>query len=697
MSFLTPLFLLGGLAIVAPIIFHLIRRTTKDETPFGSLMFLEPSPPRVSRRSRLENLPLLLLRAGVLIILAAAFARPFLREPAALDVAAAQGERVALLIDASASMRRSDLWPKAVAAAIAEVDARGPGDELAVIAFDASTRPILSFAEWSALDPDARRALARTRIGELRPSWSATKLGQALVDAAGVIEDVGDAEPAAARTTRRIVLISDVQQGCHLEALGDFEWPSDLELDVRPFVARGSNASMERLADTADDAQPESIRVRVSNDPDSDREAFRLAWDVDRPGEPVSMTVPPGESRVVRVPLPPAGAEHTALKLAGDSHSFDDTFYVATEPERPSSVLFAGPDEADDPEGLLYYLSRAYEGLPGRTVNVERRPPGTPLAIAADRPPALVVLTSELPAAEAPALAEYVNRGGTVLAVPGAGRSETLAAVAGVAPFDVADADVKGDSMLGEIDFGHPLFSAVSAPQFNDFTKIRFRKYRRLPADALGEARVVARFESGDPAVIEKRIGRGRLVVMTTGWRPTDGWLARSSKFIPLMAAMLDAPGDSSEPTGPLRVGDPIPLPEGATAVRKPDGPSIPISPGLAAFLGADAPGVYEIEAPGGPRRVAVNLDPSESRTAPLGVGALEQAGVRLVQSKKEAAAEPDPETKRQLQAAELEGRQKLWRPLILAALGVLVVETWLAGRLSRTRRVVTEAGAAAS
>ena len=44
------------------------------------------------------------------------------------------------------------------------------------------------------------------------------------------------------------------------------------------------------------------------------------------------------------------------------------------------------------------------------------------------------------------------------------------------------------------------------------------------------------------------------------------------------------------------------------------------------------------------------------------------------------------------LEAAELEGRQKLWRPLILAALGVLVVETWLAGRLDRARPVRAEA-----
>ena len=52
MSALSPLYLLGLLAVAAPIIFHLIRRAPKGEVPFSSLLFLTPSPPRLTRRSR---------------------------------------------------------------------------------------------------------------------------------------------------------------------------------------------------------------------------------------------------------------------------------------------------------------------------------------------------------------------------------------------------------------------------------------------------------------------------------------------------------------------------------------------------------------------------------------------------------------------------------------------------------------------
>src|SRR6185437_16475493 len=85
MSFLTPLYALGLLAVAAPIVFHLIRRSPRGDVPFSSLMFLSPTPPRLTRRSRLNNILLLLLRAAALCLLAFAFTRPFLRQAASMD------------------------------------------------------------------------------------------------------------------------------------------------------------------------------------------------------------------------------------------------------------------------------------------------------------------------------------------------------------------------------------------------------------------------------------------------------------------------------------------------------------------------------------------------------------------------------------------------------------------------------------
>ncbi len=72
MSFLVPLYALGIASIALPFIFHLIRRTPRGRYAFSSLMFLTPSPPRLTRRSRIDNLFLLLLRGLALTLLALA-------------------------------------------------------------------------------------------------------------------------------------------------------------------------------------------------------------------------------------------------------------------------------------------------------------------------------------------------------------------------------------------------------------------------------------------------------------------------------------------------------------------------------------------------------------------------------------------------------------------------------------------------
>ncbi len=130
--------------------------------------------------------------------------------------------------------------------------------------------------------------------------------------------------------------------------------------------------------------------------------------------------------------------------------------------------------------------------------------------------------------------------GGTLLFVAGApGRAETLATIAGVAPWAIEEATSR-DVMLGEIKFDHPLFAPLAGAQFNDFTKIHFWKHRLIEPESLGDVKVLARFEAGDAAVIEKTVGKGRLVVFASGWQPVDSQLARSSKFVPLMTGLLE-------------------------------------------------------------------------------------------------------------------------------------------------------------
>jgi hypothetical protein len=256
----------------------------------------------------------------------------------------------------------------------------------------------------------------------------------------------------------------------------------------------------------------------------------------------------------------------------------------------------------------------------------------------------------------------------------------------GVDELPAPEANVDGYAMLGDIDFGHPMFAAMAGPKFNDFTQIRFWRHRRLLLDGAADVRVIARFDDGDPAIVERRIGDGRLVVMTAGWQPADSQLARSWKFVLMLRSLIHDNGAAADFDAEYLVNERVPLPDRAAraeaaVVARPDGAKVALADEATDFRDTSVPGVYELRAARGPIRFAVNLDPAESDTAPLADEAFEQLGVRLAGK---ARPEPDAEALQQLRDIELESRQRAWQWLVAGALGVLIVETWMAGRLSR-------------
>ncbi len=115
--------------------------------------------------------------------------------------------------------------------------------------------------------------------------------------------------------------------------------------------------------------------------------------------------------------------------------------------------------------------------------------------------------------------------------------------------------------------------------------------------------------------------------------------------------------------------------------MTKPDGAKALIPTDAHEFADTAEPGIYSLTMAEGPASFAVNLDPAESATTPLAPEAFEQLGCRLAGR---ADAVREAARLEQLRDVELESRQRLWQWLAGAALGLLIVETWLAGRLSR-------------
>jgi hypothetical protein len=686
MSFLTPLFLIGGLALALPVLFHLIRRTTKERTVFSSLMFLLPTPPRLTKRSRLEHWLLLVLRCLALALLALGFARPFFKQSLPNEAATGAARRRVILVDTSASMRRAGLWVEARARVDQVLKSSAPGDQVAVLTFSKQSRSLVSFGEWSSTAVAARPAMVSERLSAVSPGWEGTQLGAALIAAA---EALGDGDGQKATGPREIILVSDLQAGSHTEVLQGYEWPKGVELMVEALTVRQStNAGLQLLADVADGDRQASatVRVRVSNSADAKREQFQVGW-VRAAGEgfvgaPVETYVPPGQSRIVTLPVA-AGGGAQAITLRGDDENFDNTVFVIPPSPQKIAIAYLGAEPADDSRQPLFFLRRALPATSRLAISV--------MATAASALPstdaALFVVTDTLSASQATMLREQVLAGKTVFAAPkNAAAVAALAPLLDVATLSVEEAKVKNYAMLAEIDFQHPLFAAFADPRFSDFTKIHFWKYRRIDFSAVAGVRMVAKFDNGDPALVEIPVGKGRVMVLAAGWNTEDSQLAVSSKFVPLLYALLEHSGAVRVDVGASLVGTGLDLgaAAGAAKLLSVTGSSVEIAANATSSAPIMSPGIYRLMNERGlVRSFAVNLDPVESRTAPMAADELERLGAPVAHAK---STNPTAEAARQvaLQGAEAEGQQKLWRWFIIATLLLLLGESLLAGRTLR-------------
>lgn len=670
MSFLHPLFLAALAAVAVPIVLHLSRQRPRRELPFSSLMFLSPTAPRFDRRRRVQDRLLLALRCLALALVALAFARPFLYRPPPV-IAAAGIARTAVLVDVSASMRREDLWPRALERIQTLVAAAAPGDRLAVLAFDRRAQTVVGFSDWAALPAGDRASTIAARLAALGPGWGSTDLGRALTAGAdAILDDEADARSGGAR---RVMLVSDLQEGGRLESLVPSAWPPGIEIVVEAILAKKpTNAGLQALS--VHGADPAAARrVRITNAAGGSGERFTLRWESG--GPPVEAVVPPGTSRVVEVPAPPATGG--TLVLEGDDHPFDNRLAVAALSAAHARILYLG-EEADDPQGSLYYLRRAFPRTATREVEISAALTGATAAH-------LLVATGGLGGA-AQAARAAVERGRTLLLVlDGRTGAADLRAIAGAAVSVTEGAAVDPSGfVLAEVDTSHPALAPFADPRFADFTKVRFWKRRQVSA-LPDKAHVVARFDDGSPAWITLPVGKGLVFVMTSGWHPADSQIALSSKFVPLLHGLLDAGGGVEAGQIQVVTGDPVALPtidDGALRVRKPDGTTRAPAAGATSFGDTDQPGLYTLETGARARTFAVNLAAAESATAPLPVERLE-ALRRLGATGPRSAGEPAATAARSWKAT-LEGEQKLWRFLLLLALALAVAETLLAARLSR-------------
>src|SRR4029453_10859006 len=113
---------------------------------------------------------------------------------------------------------------------------------------------------------------------------------------------------------------------------------------------------------------------------------------------------------------------------------------------------------------------------------------------------------------------------------------------------------------LGGLEYAHPVFEPFRAPRSGDFSSTRFYGYRSTTVAQSGE--VLARFDAGAPALVERDFGNGRVLVWTSTLDLRWNDLALKPVFLPFLHRVLRHLAAYTEPTPWLTVGQIVDLSE---------------------------------------------------------------------------------------------------------------------------------------
>lgn len=699
MSFLTPLYLFGIIAVGLPILLHLVRHQPKNVFLFSNLRFLEHKPPLTNRKSKIENWLLLLLRAVAVMLLVTAFARPFFKNRDLELTTESSIKQTILLIDTSSSMQRETLWKQVIEQAQAIIQ-QSNQNQIAIYTFDSGLTAIKAIKDQKHSDQDHIRKRNAALLSDLTPGWNSTDLGKALVEIASILQQQSVSESAEnSLENSTIELITDFQAGSQIDALTDFSWPAELKVRLHRVQTKETcNAGLQLISLD----EKSQATVRIVNAADSKQEQFTLAY---QGNESLSkqVYVPRGQSRVVQMPAADEAHEFKQIILTGDHHVFDNRLYLQPREKTALTIVHYGVDSDSSLDSPDYFAKRAFPSTQYRDVDFLTVIPDSPKPLSLATEIHMTIVSRKLESHETKSIKTYLQQGGIVLISlndeqsghtlqPFLSQQDQLPAKS-----ITESAEFNGYALLTNIQFDHAIFQIFQDPEYSDFTKLKFWNYQQLTVPEGVSHQVLARFDHQHPAIVNFPIGQGQLVVMTFGWTPQESQIALSTKFVPMMNAILSQNPYLNEVPSQYLVDDKAKLIHSQSATRIPvvDSSPIMLTAGHAEFKNQIQPGLYQIstdqkDVPA--QKFAVNLNIRESNTAPLAPEKLESLGVKLQKpGETESAGSHQSDTQRHALIHEMEQRQQIWRWLIIAALVMLVLETllakWIAGKTSAVRK----------
>lgn len=645
MGLLAPLFLLGALAVALPLWLHRLQTQSSDRQPFSSAMLLETTEERVHLQKKLKYLLLLSLRVVMLLLIAAAFAKPFLERPPTLLAAGAEGTQL-ILVDTSPSMGRAGAFDQAIAVAQQLVDDAPSDALLQVLAVD-DTLHIRS--ELSANAADHRVAISGLQVSAMRLDFG---IAMAAVDRLAeslpppvTLHLISDFQESGMPVRFADVIPSRVSGLIpHVVGTGEpFNWSIDYVRETPDALDVGliGFGDRERVADVELLLNGEVVGVRSISE--TGLRALRFT----------DLDYKEGDNRVqVRI-------------SSDDDLSADNEWFHVVENTVPAPVPLLTLNQGGLP---VTYLTAALEADARRSYEVEPMVIGDFDARVLDRHRWVMIddigSVSEQLAID---LTEYLRGGGNVLAFAGerAAGSEVLP-ISGHRP---GIAGIAASVFLSpvQIDTGHPVLARTEGWHAVNVS-------RSIPVEPESPDQVLIRLENNEPILIERKVGAGLLLLMLSSLDNRWNDLPVRPVFVSFMVETAAYLSGANEISKSYTAGASLPLSLIGTAsgqVVDPDGNTVLslVDTTRAQQIKLDKPGIYEVYTPEDDMLVAVNVDPRESE-----LGRISQ---ELLDSWQEASVQPVELVAGQSELVESEPLE-LWHWLLLLLAVVIIAESIL-------------------
>lgn len=663
MAFLAPLFLFGIAAVALPIWLHRLQAQSSVRQTFSSAMLLETADRQVHVQKKLKYFVLLALRIAFLLLLAFAFAKPYLAQPPAIALENAQGTRI-VVVDTSMSMSRAGVFSQALQTARSIIDDADEAVALQVVAADTTLHMVSNLSTDKRIHKDALASLVAT---ELRLDYGEMMAGISRL-------------ASTLRAPVSLHFISDFQSSGMPIRFSDLV-NGQISAFEPHVVGAGSslNWSVEYLRETADGLD---VGIALGGEIES---ATDVALMVNNVGvESRAVTTKGQQSLHFATPQFEEGPNRISVSIeTDDDMQADNRWFHVVENNPPVEI----PILTYAPAGLpITYLSAALESAAGNEYRVQPMLAGQFDTRILSRYQWLVV--DDIGSVDRDlerALTDYMQAGGNVLAFAGdrAAALEVIPVSGHRHTSGSINVDASQFLSVGQVDTGHPALSLTEGWHTVNVS-------RSMPVELQDSDRVLVRLENGEPFLLEKRFAQGRLLLLLGGLDNRWNDLPLRPVFVSFMVeAARYLSGVNKIPTT-YTAGASLPLtltgnnsgqvvdPEGNTVLSLADTTR-------EQQIKLDKTGFYEVYTPQGETLIAVNIDPLESDLEPLTEDVLERWSEALGEARGPNGVAGNVMSP--VDSQDGMGRIELWHWILLILALVLISESFLSNTYLTPRR----------